>query len=156
MSKVMSFKVALLATTLSMLLSSCATIFSGGSPKVTINGNINEPVTIKTAKRVYPNVTLPYRVKVSRRHIDGQRIYIQSETTRYRDVVLQKSINEWTFGNLIFGGLFGWFIDLGTNCVSRPTQTYFYVDAKDALDQPQQQQEYENYDLNVETGVEAP
>ncbi len=86
---------------MTMFVSSCATIVSGGSPTITIDGNIGEPVTITTTKHTYSNVMLPYVVKVSRHKLDGQRIYVQSETTRYKDVVLRKSVNEWAFGNIL-------------------------------------------------------
>lgn len=96
-------------------------------PKITIDGNSEEPVTITTEKQVYTNVTLPYKVKVNRHKIDGQRIQIQSATKRYNDVVLSKSVNGWAFGNILLGGIIGWGVDLGTNCVSKPSQTYFYI-----------------------------
>ena len=152
MKKANFIKAALFAAAMPMLMSSCATIVSGGSPKITIDGNLTEPVTITTTKQVYPNVTLPYQVKVNRHKLDGQRIYIQSETTRYRDVVLQKATNEWAFGNILIGGLIGWAIDLGTNSVSRPEQTQFYINANDVQGQPAQQQ----YNNNTGSGVEAP
>ena len=136
-----------------LLFSSCATIVSGGSPKITIDGNITEPVTITTTKQTYQNVTLPYVVKVNRHKLDGQHIYIKSETTRYRDVVLEKATNGWAFGNILIGGLIGWGIDLGTNCVSKPAQTHFYINADDVQGEPAQQK---NNDNNVFTGVEAP
>ena len=146
------FKAALIAAVMPILLSSCATIVSGGSPTITIDGNLTEPVTITTTKHTYPNVTLPCVVKVNRHKLDGQRIYIQSETTRYKDVVLEKSINGWAFGNILIGGLIGWGIDLGTNCVSKPAQTHFYINANDVQGQSTQQQ----YNNNVSIGVEAP
>ena len=122
----MKSKIVLIARSCAMF-TSCATIVSGGSPKITIDGNSEEPVTITTEKQVYTNVTLPYKVKVKRHKIDGQRIQIQSATKRYNDVVLSKSVNGWAFGNILLGGIIGWGVDLGTNCVSKPSQTYFYI-----------------------------
>lgn len=122
----MKSKIVMLALSCAMF-TSCATIVSGGSPKITIDGNSEEPVTITTEKQVYTNVTLPYKVKVNRHKIDGQRIQIQSATKRYNDVVLSKSVNGWAFGNILLGGIIGWGVDLGTNCVSKPSQTYFYI-----------------------------
>ena len=84
MKKSTKIKAAIVAPVMPLLLSSCATIVSGGSPTITIDGNVREPVTITTTKQTYPNVTLPYVVKVNRHKIDGQRIYVQSETTRYK------------------------------------------------------------------------
>jgi len=108
-------------------LSSCATIVSGGSPKIILDGDVDEHVTIVTEKQVYNDVTLPYQVKVNRHAIDGQRITIKSDNYEYKDVMLEKKVNEWAFGNIIFGGLIGWGVDLLTNCVSKPSHTRYSV-----------------------------
>ena len=139
MKKSTKIKAAIVAAVMPLLLSSCATIVSGGSPTITIDGNVREPVTITTTKQTYPNVTLPYVVKVNRHKIDGQRIYVQSETTRYKDIVLEKATNGWAFGNILIGGLIGWGIDLGTNAVSKPAQKHFYINANDVQGSPTQQ-----------------
>ena len=89
-----------------------------------------DPVTIITEKQTYPNVTLPYTVQVDRHKIDGQRIKIQSETKDYRDVVLQKKINSWTWGNILIGGLIGWSIDLITNCVAKPDKPNYIIEER--------------------------
>ena len=41
--------------------------------------------------------------------------------------MLRKTLNAWTLGNILIGGLIGWGIDLGTNCVSKPAQTEFTI-----------------------------
>lgn len=113
-------------------LSSCATILSSPRPKVTIDGNISEPVTIQTSAEIYHNVRLPYVVRINRKALDGQRIYVHSERARYKDIVLSKTVNEVAFGNILLGGVLGLLVDLGTNSVSRPAQKYFYVDKREA------------------------
>lgn len=113
-----------------MLFSSCATVLSGGSPKITLDGNLGEPVTITTEKQIYENVNLPYVVRVNRHHLNGQRIHIQSENQQYPDVVLKKSVNPWTFLNVLSGIVIGWPIDLATNCVSKPAQNRYFVQGK--------------------------
>lgn len=109
--------------------SSCASIVSGGAPKITIDGDVKEPVTIVTEKKTYDNVTLPTMVQVRRHSIDGQRIHIKSENNTYKDIILEKKTNSWAFGNILLGGLIGWFVDLGTNCVSIPSQKHYYIEA---------------------------
>ena len=156
MKKSTKIKAAIVAPVMPLLLSSCATIVSGGSPTITIDGNVKEPVTITTTKQTYPNVTLPYVVKVNRHKIDGQRIYVQSETTRYKDIVLEKATNGWAFGNILIGGLIGWGIDLGTNAVSKPAQKHFYINANDVQGVPTQQNTNYNNNNNSGVGVEAP
>ena len=110
-----------------LLLSSCATIISGTSPSIHIDGNNPEPVTITTSYQTYENVNLPQVVKVKRKKLDGQRIQITSPNYDYKDIVLKKTVNGWTFGNILLGGLIGWGVDLGTNAVSKPKQDTFHV-----------------------------
>jgi len=119
-------KIGILLVILSSL-SSCATLFAGGNPKIFIDGTIDEPVTITTEKNIYSNVTLPYMVEVNRHKINGQRISIKSENHQYKDIILEKAVNGWTFANILIGGIIGWAIDMGTNCVSKPAQNHFYI-----------------------------
>ncbi|MBR5061755.1 MAG: hypothetical protein IKX24_06385 [Prevotella sp.] len=123
-------KNVVLATILVSSFSSCATIVAGGSPKITIDGDTKEPITIITEKQTYPNVQLPYTVQVNRHHIDGQRIQVQSEKNSYRDVVLEKKVNSWTWGNILLGGLIGWSVDLITNCVAKPSKPTYFIEKK--------------------------
>lgn len=123
-------KQLLIASTLTLSFSSCATIVAGGSPKITIDGDTRMPVTIITEKQTYPNVTLPYTVQVNRHHIDGQRIQIQSEDCDYRDVVLEKKVNSWTWGNILLCGLIGWSVDLITNCVAKPSKANYIIEKR--------------------------
>lgn len=109
------------------LTTSCATIVSGGSPKILIDGNVAEPVTITTTKTTYENVMLPIQVKIRRKKIQGQRIHITSAKNKYKDIMLEKEVNPWVFGNLMIGGLIGFSVDLITNSVSQPVQTHYYV-----------------------------
>ena len=111
-------------------MSSCATIVAGGSPRITIDGDTRNPVTIITEKQTYPNVQLPYTVQVNRHHIDGQRIQIQSENASYRDVVLEKKVNNWTFGNILIGGLIGFGVDLISNCVAKPSKPNYFIEKR--------------------------
>lgn len=111
-----------------VMLTSCATIVTGTKAKISIDGDINEPLTIVTSYKTYRNQELPVIVEVKRKKLDGQRIKLTSESYEYRDILLRKSINSWTFGNLILGGLVGWSIDLITNCVSTPAQDNFFIE----------------------------
>ena len=125
-----NIKMAAVAASVVLSFSSCATIVAGGSPKITIDGDTREPVTIITEKQTYPDVTLPYTVQVNRHHIDGQRIQIKSDNGDYRDVVLEKKVNSWTWGNILIGGLIGWGVDLITNCVSKPSKANYYIERR--------------------------
>jgi hypothetical protein len=127
MKKLSFIKSIIVGAVAPLLLSSCATIVSGGDPSITINGNVNEPVNITTTKQTYQGVSLPAVVKVNRHKLDGQRIQITSANYSFNDIILEKKVNGWAFGNILFGGLIGWGVDLGTNSVVKPVQTQFTV-----------------------------
>ena len=129
MKEIKSLSLLLTLVVVLSLTTSCATIVAGGNPKITIVGDQTEPVTIITEKQVLENVELPAKVKVNRHHIDGQRVQVKSENYDYKDIYLEKSLNEWTLGNILLGGLIGWGIDLGTNCVSKPSKSVYYLEA---------------------------
>ena len=129
MKKIKSFVLLFATVIVSISFSSCATIVSGGDPSITINGHVNEPVDITTEKQTYPRVTLPAVVQVQRHKLDGQRIRITSENYNFDDIVLGKQVNGWAFGNILLGGLIGWGVDLATNCVVKPEQTQFTIQA---------------------------
>lgn len=113
-----------------VLMSSCATIFTGGNPNVTIYGDTPEPVTIVTEVKTYKDVYLPCKVEVKRHKIDGQHIRVVQSGKRYRDIILDKAVNGWAYGNILIGGLIGWGVDLITNCVSKPATSNFYIEEK--------------------------
>ena len=95
------------------MLSSCATIASGGDPRITINGSlVDEPVTITTEKKTYTNVSLPTTVQVKRKKLEGQKIKIESENYTFQDIELHRSNNGWIIGNILLGGVAGMGIDL--------------------------------------------
>lgn len=123
-------KLAAIAVSFVLSFSSCATIVAGGSPRITIDGDTKAPVTIITEKQTYPNVQLPYEVQVNRHHIDGQRIQIQSDNGSYRDIVLEKEVNGWTWGNILIGGLIGLGVDLITNCVAKPSKPTYFIERR--------------------------
>ena len=127
MKKTMKTFITAAVLSLPMFMTSCATIVAGGDPSITINGNVSEPVTITTEKQTYANVDLPAVVKVNRHHIDGQHIKITSKNYLFDDIILRKTVNPWAFGNIVLGGVIGLGVDLGTNCVSNPSQTQFTI-----------------------------
>ncbi len=130
MKKTNFLKAAFVMVLPAMMLTSCATILTGGSPTIAIDGDVKEPVTIITEKQTYANVQLPCNVQVNRHHLEGQRIKIQSENFDFKDIVLEKTINGVTFANIIFGGLIGWGVDMITNCVSNPQSKNYFVEGK--------------------------
>ena len=120
---------AAMAACVATLLSSCATIISGTTATVNIDGKFMEPMTVTTSYQTYEDVVLPTEVKVKRQHLDGQRIKISSPNYTYEDIILNRKTNGWAFGNILIGGLIGLGVDLGTNAVSKPGQDTYYIKA---------------------------
>lgn len=116
-----------MACLFALSFTSCATIMSGGTPTIHLEGKIDEPVTIVTERNTYPNVTLPINVQINRHKLEGQRIKISSENYEYNDIILSKSFNGTTILNIFIGGVVGWVVDMATNCVSLPSQKNYYV-----------------------------
>ncbi len=109
------------------VMSSCATIINGGSPLVTIDGDIDEPVTIITEAQTYEDVNLPIEVKVGRRGIDEQHIQIKSDQHKYSDIVLEKKYTGWTAGNYFMGIFPGLITDWATNSNVKPRHKYYNI-----------------------------
>ena len=118
---------AAMAACVVTLFSSCATIFSGTTAMVNIDGEFTEPMTVTTSYQTYEDVVLPATVKVERKHLGGQHIRITSPNYTYEDIVLNRKVNGWAFGNILIGGLIGLAVDLGTNAVSKPGQDVYYI-----------------------------
>lgn len=129
MMKKKTLMMAAMAACVATLFSSCATIVSGTTATVQIDGKYTEPMTVTTSYQTYEDVVLPVEVKVKRQHLDGQHIKITSPNYTYDDIILNRQTNGWAFGNILIGGLIGLGIDLGTNAVSKPGQDTYYIKA---------------------------
>lgn len=116
-----------------MTMTSCATLFKGGNPLITIDGDTPDPVTIITDVKAYDSVYLPCKVEVKRHKLQGKRIKVIQEGKAYRDIVMEKTTSGWVFGNILLGGLVGWGIDLITNCVVEPAKTFYYIEEKSTV-----------------------
>ena len=62
-----------------MLCSSCATIISGSTADIHIDGKVDEHLTVVTTHGEYQDLSLPATVKVKRRSLDGQHDDCQSD-----------------------------------------------------------------------------
>lgn len=107
-----------------MLFSSCATIISGSTAKIYLDGDVDEPLTVVTTKGEYQDLSLPAIVKVKRHGIDGQHIQISSDSYAFSDIILRKSINPWAVLDAF--SEVSLVVDLLTNAVSIPAQDRFF------------------------------
>lgn len=111
------------------VLTGCATIMSGSTARIRIDGDVTEPVRIVTSYQTYEDRQLPTFVDVKRRQLDGQHITLSSEHCNIDDIVLEKKINGNTLFNLgfLYFGIPGLVVDIASNSVNTPKQKQFYV-----------------------------
>ena len=121
-----------ICTVVILSMSSCASIMTGAknsrnNHEVLIEGNVSEPVTITTSYKEYKVVQLPKFVEIDRHKIDGQHIKIESPNYVYQDIVLQKKLNGWVWGNLFLPTIPGILIDIWSNNVVKPKESRYEV-----------------------------
>ncbi len=104
---------AVVSLVLCLVITGCASIFSGGPKKVTINTTPpGAKVTIydKTGKLVTSQQS-PAVVPLDRStgYFSGQEYRIVIEKPGYKptEVHVRATVNGWYFGNILFGGLIG-------------------------------------------------
>lgn len=107
---------AALALTLAVSMTGCASIFSGGSKKVTFNSNppgaqvrvVNEKGQ-QVAALVTPGVA---RLDRGAGFFSGANYVANIEKSGYQPqkVSINPTLNGWYIGNLVFGGIIGLFI----------------------------------------------
>lgn len=118
--RITGFKLFLSGIVMVMTMSSCCTIISGRTAKVTLEGQVAEPVNIIVDGKGYANVsTFPFKVKV-KRNSKPSIILITSNNYVYEDVVVSKKFNPVMWGNLIFGGLIGASVDAMSGSMYSP------------------------------------
>lgn len=125
---VLSIAVALV---LSLMLNSCATIFSKGNRTITIDGDSKAPVTITTSKGVYENVTFPTDVEINRHAVSGQKIQVKSGNTEYKEIELGAKFRKRALWDFFI--TYGLPVDLATNNIVNPTQKSFYYKSPNDL-----------------------
>jgi hypothetical protein len=125
-----------------LLFAGCASIVDGGPKTVQVNSNPQgAKVTIynKAGRQVVTEIT-PAKVKLARASgFAGDEDYkLVFEKTGYYpyEAHVKSAINGWYWGNIVFGGLIGCIVDMGTgSCYTlKPTElTLNLVSADHAL-----------------------
>lgn len=106
-----------------IILSSCATLFSGTKAKVTLHDSeLAQPVSITTDVKYYNDVILPQTVEVKRGY-KPSNILVTSEGYETMDVMVKKKFN--IFSILNFANYIGWGIDLATGAVTKPQKDIY-------------------------------
>ena len=113
-----------------VLMSSCASIFSGRKAKITINSSIptaHETVTIHADGKTYFDV-LPCKVKV-KRGFKTSTVSVSSENYSYESLFIRKKFNCTTLWNIALGGVIGMGVDAATGAITKPESKSFTIKA---------------------------
>lgn len=126
---------------LSVMMASCATIFSGTTAKVTVSTNAGEPVNLKVdGKRTYFNVMGPTDVKV-RRGYKPSVIYAEN-SEMVGSVTVNKKFNPVCLLDLLTGPGFilSGSIDAATGAVTRPESKSIMIFMRAKNNQPKREE----------------
>lgn len=112
----------LLCTTMMVMLSSCATIFTGSKKKVVFDGNVKQPVNLTIDGYKVNRVTFPYTHKIKG---GFNETIVKAETEGYEPtlIMIDKSFNAVSVINLF--NLLGWAIDAATGAMMSPEYKFY-------------------------------
>ncbi len=99
----------ILTVVISLLITSCSTLFNGSLSDVKVNSDPSEAQIIVNGSNMGKTPTL-LQLKRGETHI----IEIKKEGYRTYRVTTTNSITGWFWGNILCGGILGFIIDLAT------------------------------------------
>ncbi|MBR1687383.1 MAG: hypothetical protein IJ710_02500 [Prevotella sp.] len=103
-----------------VLLTSCATVFSGSKANVTVkNDDVSVPVTLSYDGKTEQHVFLPYTIKM-KRGFSNTTITASAEGYEDGSVSVSKKFNGTTLWNIIFAAVPGMAIDAATGAITKP------------------------------------
>ena len=108
-----------------LLLTSCATIFSGTRARVIIDGDAPEPLTIVADEQTYDSVSLPASLSIRRDKLT-EPITLTSPHYDYADIIPGRNTNLWIWANY-FNGFLGLPVDLMTGAIYEPAMSRYYI-----------------------------
>lgn len=115
-----------IACLISFCMSSCCVILSGKKADIRLEGDIPEPIVVKTDCEEYSTTTLPIEIEVKR----GEQpsiIQITSPNYMYKDIIVYKKFNTtifWNFTNLFYG----YWIDMATSSKFKPIEKMYKLE----------------------------
>lgn len=120
-------KTVFLCVATTLLLTSCATVFSGSKAKVTVkNDEVRTPVTLSYDGKTENNIFLPYTIKI-KRGFSKTKITASAQGYEEGKTIVKKKFNPTTLWNIILGGVPGMGIDVATGAFMKPKTKEVYI-----------------------------
>ncbi len=111
-----------------ILLTSCASIFSGSKAKINlINNNVKEPVELNVDGHIYPDVYFPTTVRI-KRGFKPTKITATAKSYETGEVAIRKKLNGVSIIN--FFNPIAWGIDAATGAMMKPREKTYYIPMK--------------------------
>lgn len=110
-----------------IVLSGCATIFTGSKKKVTFGANIRQPATITIDGYKYNDITFPYTVKI-KSGFNETLVQAESEGYEKTQIVIDKTFNAVSVINLF--DVLGWGIDAASGAMMKPEYKFYEFEFK--------------------------
>lgn len=120
-------KKTLLLVLAAIVLSGCATIFTGSKKKVTFDANIRQPATITIDGYKYNDITFPYTVKI-KGGFNETLVQAESEGYEKTQIVIDKTFNAVSVINLF--DVLGWGIDAASGAMMKPEYKFYEFEFK--------------------------
>lgn len=120
-------KKTLLLALAAIVLSGCATIFTGSKKKVTFDANIRQPATITIDGYKYNDITFPYTVKI-KGGFNETLVQAESEGYEKTQIVIDKTFNAVSVINLF--DVLGWGIDAASGAMMKPEYKFYEFEFK--------------------------
>lgn len=132
----MKTKVILSCASVILLFTSCATIISGRTAKVTLkNESVSAPVTLKYDDKTESSVYLPYTIKVKR---GSKPTLVEASAPGYNnaEITIYKKFNPTTLWNILLGGFIGIGVDAATGSLNKPEEKVYNIPFSEAYTTP--------------------
>ena len=109
---------------ITLLMSSCGTIFCGSKTRVTFTSNVDKAdLTIDGLK--HSNVTFPYTTKI-KRGFDDTVVKAEAKDYQTEMIVIDKNFNAVSVLNLL--DVLAWGIDAATGAMMKPEFKFYNID----------------------------
>lgn len=113
----------ILTLALVIVISSCATIVSGSKQRVSITTTPANAKVLINGNNIGVTPLITHLKRSEKTH----RITIELEGYKPYNTTLNRKLNGWFFGNIIFGGLIGIIVDASTGAMYRVSENELLI-----------------------------
>ena len=114
-----------LSLSIILILTSCATLFTGTKSKVQLSSNATTPVNLVVDGKRHDNVQLPRKIKV-KNGFHSSHVTASAPGYENTEVTINKKFNGVSILNLT--NIVGWGIDAASGAIMKPESKHYYIE----------------------------